>query len=117
MIKMKMEFDDSKLRKNSTELEKRINRNIAAAVDYDAAWGQGYMRQNAPWTDRTGAARSGLMAVPFSHGSVHEILLAYSVYYGIWLEIANNGRYQILIPAMRVIGNKIIGDLKRMVYE
>lgn len=72
------------------------------------------MRTDAPWSDDTGAARGGLTAIPSHSRSQHEILLAYSVYYGIWLEVANSGKYQILIPMLRIIGEKVMRDLEHM---
>ena len=100
-----------RMRQNVRELPKKIDHAISATVDYDAAWGQAWMRQNAPWTDRTSAARNGLLAIPSSYARHYEILLTYSVYYGIWLEVANSGQYQILQPALRIVGAKLMRDL------
>lgn len=117
MLKFKVEFKDDEFKRRSSNLNTNIDRVISAVTDYNAAYAQGWMRQNAPWTDRTGAARSGLMAIPVNQGSVHEIFLAYSVYYGIWLEIANSGRYQVLVPAMREVGQKMLKDLSQVIYR
>lgn len=102
----------ARLRKRVREVPVEVNRRVTAVVDYDAAYGQGYMRTNAPWTDRTGAARSGLFAIPGHYGRAHEIFLTYSVYYGIWLEVANSGRYQILQPTLLLLGRKLMSDLE-----
>lgn len=114
MARVTVEYDDSRLRKNIHDLPREINSRVGAVVDFDAAWGEGAMRQAAPWTDRTGAARGGLFAIPGHFGSQHEIFLTYSVYYGIWLEIANSGRYQVLQPMLRIIGNKAMSDMKHV---
>jgi len=81
-------------------------------MQYESAYAVGWLKQNAPWTDDTGAARTGLVAIPFSSGKSHEIFMAYSVYYGIWLEVANSGRYAVITPGMRVIGEKIMNDME-----
>lgn len=112
----KISFDINKtemrrLRNNVNGLPKKIDHAVRATVDYEAAWGQAWMRTNAPWTDQTGAARNGLMAIPASYLRQYEILLTYSVYYGIWLEVANSGQYQILQPALRIVGAKLMRDL------
>lgn len=117
MIKFEMILKDQELQKKLNGLDDKAEDSISAVFDYNAAYATDWMKQNAPWTDRTGAARSGLIAIANNHGSDHELFLAYSVYYGIWLEIANSGRYQVLQPAMRVVGDKILKDLKRMMYR
>ncbi len=111
MLSFKLDIDATELRKKLGDID--ADKAIKQVIDYNAAYAEGWMKKNAPWTDRTGAARSGLMAIPGDN----ELLLAYSVWYGIWLEIANNGRYQILIPAMRVIGQKIVDDIAKIVYR
>jgi hypothetical protein len=69
------------------------------------------MKHKAPWTDRTGAARSGLVSVAEHSGtaamtggatgfSQHKITMAHGVDYGIWLEIAHLGKYQIIMPTL-----------------
>lgn len=120
MGKISIDFNQaelSKLRKNVREVPREVDRRITPVVDYDAAYGQGYMRANAPWTDRTGAARNGLFAIPGHYGKIHEIFLTYSVYYGIWLEVANSGRYQILQPVLLLLGRKLMRDLEGILNE
>ena len=114
MARVTLDWDDKKLRSNIQKLDRRINGAVAATVDRNAAWGQGWLRANAPWTDRTGAARGGMFAFPSSAGGHHEIYLTYSVHYGIWLEIANSGKYQVMIPGIRVIGHHLMGDLRNL---
>lgn len=117
MARIKFELDASRLRKNVRELPGRIDNRVAAIVDRNAAWGQGWARLNAPWTDDTGAARGGLFALPESRGGHHEITFSHSVYYGIWLEIANSGKYQIIMPAVRKTGQRLMGELRGMLGD
>ncbi|MEL7232864.1 MAG: hypothetical protein AAGK74_00130 [Chloroflexota bacterium] len=72
----------------------RVARQFAPQLEADA-------KQNAPWTDRTGQARQGLegRATQLEPG-VAAITLATLKDYGIWLEIANGGRYAIVIPTI-----------------
>jgi hypothetical protein len=111
MAKVTIEYDDKRLRRNIRNFRGDLNHAIGVVTDRTAAWGVGYMKTNAPWTDRTGAARTGLTAIPHNQGDVHEIDLAYSVYYGIFLEVCNSGKYAIITPAMRIIGQKLMNDL------
>lgn len=112
MARVSFEFDDKRLRQNVRALPAKIERKVSAVVDFTAAEGEIYLKTGAPWTDRTGAARSGLTAIPSGGGSQWEILMAYSVYYGIWLEIANDSRYAIITPAMRIVGAKLMSNLQ-----
>ena len=115
MAKIKVEFDDAKLRNNLRSFGNQLNRNVAATMDYNAGYATGWLKANAPWTDDTAAARTGLVALPFSVGKSHEILMAYSVTYGIWLEVANSGRYAVISPAMRIVGAKVMQDLQNLI--
>ena len=115
MATVKIEFDDRQLRKGISKFNRDLDRNIDMIVDRNALYATGWLKTNAPWTDRTGAARSGLTAIPLNKGHIHEIFMSYSVYYGIWLEVANSGKYTILIPGLRVIGNKLMRDLDGLI--
>lgn len=71
-------------------------------------------RQNAPWTDRTGDARTGLfgfnekvpgrMRITVSHGE--------KVFYGVYLELKNNGRYAIIWPTITQNVDKVMQSFK-----
>lgn len=116
MTRVKVDFDDQKLRVRIRSFDRDLQRQISAVVDYEAAYATGYLKTHAPWTDRTGAARAGLLAVPHHHGKAeHDIIMSYSVYYGIWLEVANSGKYAVIGPALFVIGQKLMADLSHLV--
>lgn len=70
-----------------------------------------YMKENAPWEDRTGDARSGLVAEEFNEISTMGISLEHSVDYGIWLEVRWNGKYAIIIPTLEVMGPALMASL------
>lgn len=115
MGKIKIDFDDRDLKRNLTTFGSKVNRNISAVMDYNAGYTTGWLKANAPWTDDTSAARTGLVTLPFNVGTQHELLMAYSVSYGIWLEIANSGRYAVITPAMRIVGAKIMRDMQMLI--
>jgi len=117
MARCRMDFDRGDLGKNLSNLSKRIDRGVELIVERNADWGQTWLRTNAPWTDRTGAARSGMFTFAEHAGGHHEILMTYSVHYGIWLEIANSGKYQVIIPGMRVIGDHLMSDLRQLLAK
>lgn len=109
-----MEWDDGRIRKNVVELDARTRKAIEIAFAFQAARSTGYMKTNAPWTDRTTAARSGLHAIASNSGSRFELLLAHAVSYGIWLEVANSGKYQIILPSLRAATRELSGLLDNL---
>lgn len=96
-----MDWNDGEIRKNIATLDAKTKKAIALAFAFQAARSTGYMKIQAPWTDRTTAARAGLHADASHSGSRFELVLAHAVSYGIWLEVANSGKYQIILPALR----------------
>jgi hypothetical protein len=108
-------YDIEEVKKNLENFDRDLKEKIEAIFLYNESWAEAWMKLNAPWTDDTGAARSGLSAHSYREGSAYVMVLAYSVHYGIWLEVANSGRFQILGPAQRAVGAKILSDLKFIV--
>lgn len=117
MASASFDFDSKRLVNNVKKSPDEIRHAIGAMVDYRAAYAQGYLRAKAPWTDRTGAARTGLFAIPINYGNTFEIFMAYSVHYGIWLEVANNRKYAIITPATRIIGRMLMDDMHNLLEK
>lgn len=72
-----------------------------------------YMKQNAPWTDRTGDARANLYSV-VRHAARQsiEILLSHGslIPYGIYLELLHAGRFAIIAPSVDVWGPRMFHE-------
>lgn len=117
-VEVGFKLDMKELISKTTLLPEQIERNIYLSVDYAADYGQAKMKMEAPWTDRTGAARSGLFVlkrhqdIPGSPYGRHELIFAHGVDYGIWLEVANSGKYQILMPTVKQVGHDLMAGLK-----
>lgn len=74
-----------------------------------------HMKQEARWVDRTGNARKMLTAeVEDVAMSMVEIILAHGVSYGVFLELANAGRYAIIAPTIDIFGPRIWADVRAM---
>ena len=71
-----------------------------------------YMKENAPWHDRTGNARRGLSADVSENINAIRIELSHSVDYGIFLEYAMEERFAILEPTARLKGPDVINGMK-----
>lgn len=71
------------------------------------------MRQQAPWTDRTGAARRSLSGVAerSAPGRVR-VVLGHGVEYGMYLEKKNAGRFAIVDPTIRQTGPEWLAYLR-----
>jgi len=82
-------------------LEQLTPRAIRGGTALTAANATAHMKTEAPWTDRTGAARSGVLASDTSSGDEFSILLAHAVKYGIWLELMQAGRFSIVTPTIK----------------
>lgn len=113
---IRIDFDSRNLRTNIQRFPSRLEHRLGVLFDYEANYALGWLKTGAPWTDDTGAARAGLIALSNTLGQgSFEIFMSYSVHYGIWLEVANSGKYAIITPAMRVIGQKMMKDLQGLI--
>ncbi len=94
---------------------KAIHRGVLAIAQMRAPEIENWMKENAPWTDRTGNARQGLYTeVQDVVQQMVLIILSHGVDYGLFLEVSNGGRYAIVNPAIGHWGPIIWTDVKRM---
>lgn len=76
-----------------------------------------YAKENRPWTDRTGAARRGLFASSYMTANELVILVAHTVYYGVYLELLQAGKYAILVRTIEANRADILRKLQRFWSE
>lgn len=86
---------------------------VLAIGKHIATKAQNEMRTNAPWTDRTGNARSGLFSI--AEQAARDVVIIYlshghTIEYGHYLELSRGGRYAIITPTME----KMYPEIKRM---
>lgn len=112
MGKIEFHYDDIKLKKNLREFPDKVDRAIRATMDYTGVESTKRMKEDAPWTDRTTAARNGLHTVNNFAPPKYELILSHTVPYGIWLEIANSGKYEIIMPTVRKQGDVLMKRLR-----
>lgn len=118
MAKVDFKLDDIELRTNLAQFGPTVNKYITLTVDEGAAQGVKQMKLKAPWTDRTTNARSGLNTKTDHSGSSaigfkkHGITFAHAVDYGIWLELIQSGKYQIIMPTVLAVGKEIMKTLE-----
>lgn len=107
-------WDPGKLQGNVKALPSRIDRALAAAVEYAATKSEASMKRNAPWTDQTTNARNGLHTTPFHEGKTHGYHLAHGVPYGIWLEVRWDGRYGIIPQSVQEGGMMVMSLMTKL---
>lgn len=97
----------------------KVKRVIAGQFMYHKGEAETFMRNNAPWTDRTGNARAGLHAEVnvIDQGKAFEMIMAGSVPYQIWLEVRFSGKYAILQPTCDYIGALLISRLAESIAK
>lgn len=88
---------------------------VAAVAGRMATIMQNSAKNNAPWTDRTGNARSGLFGTVEAAQNMVIIYLSHGVTidYGIWLELRNGGRHAILLKTIE----SHLPELKQMLDD
>ncbi len=84
--------------------------NVAEAMSQGRGEVESYAKTNAPWADRTGAARNGLTASVYLEGGEIVLELAHTVDYGYWLEVIQEGRFATIMPTLEALGSKIVRD-------
>lgn len=111
--KSRVSYDDDNLRRNLKNYEDKVDEALQFIMDYHAAEGAARMKMNAPWSDQTGAARSGLFTVTEHNGKGHyTIVFSHSVNYGIWLEVKFSGRDAIIMPTILSVGQDLMDNLR-----
>jgi hypothetical protein len=73
-----------------------------------------YAKQNRPWTDRTANARQGLFGSTGRYGTMFRIFISHQVDYGVWLELANQGKYAILEQTVNANVKEIYAAWKKV---
>jgi hypothetical protein len=99
---------------NLDRLDDQMKNAVGRIFQYFAQVAENEMKVGARWTDRTGVARSGLVAEASDDGRSFTLNLASMASYGIWLEIRWSGKYAIVGPVMDHVGPqlaKMIADV------
>lgn len=86
----------------------RAGINAANAMEAGAERVETHAKLNAPWADRTGQARNGLIANVYEEGGEVVLELAHTAEHGQWLELIQNGRFAIIMPTLEALGPEIL---------
>ena len=82
----------------------RVLTAVAAVAQRVATEMQNQAKADAPWTDRTGNARTGIFGTSEADFAAHVVTIYLShratISYGVWLELANSGSYAVIMRTM-----------------
>lgn len=115
---MSMEIDFSELISGIADLQVKADAAVQAYAQKKADTLQTYAKKNAPWTDRTGAARRSLNSyVTRPKNGVTRINLAHGVSYGIKLEfgLGMRRRYAIIEPTINKKSRQIMDGMAGLI--
>lgn len=104
-------FDTGNIPENLVRLDAETQVALGAVVNRQATLGEARMKVNAPWSDDTGFARVSLHTEVRHVPGKYTIIFAHGANYGIWLEIKQSGKYEIIMPTVRKTGRAIEDDL------
>ena len=93
-------------------LEQRIEDRAEWAGRLTGSQMQSYAKQNRPWTDRTGVARASLSGTSEKQGDRIRVVLSIGPYYGVFLELANGGKWRIIVPTVNRYRQTLLDNLK-----
>lgn len=112
-------FEGGRLDKNLAELDDNIRRVITGQFEYHTDVATKWMKENAPWTDRTGNARSGLFSTT-AYGLKRdhwELIMSHGIHYGIYLEVCNSGKYSVIKPALQHVGPLLLQRISKTLWR
>lgn len=100
---------------NIGKLSERMEAAVDLYVETAARELEGEMKKDAPWTDRTGAARGRLTStVQKENRYIYVIKLAHGVNYGVYLELAHEKKYAVIQPTIIKNKDKVLSGLKKL---
>lgn len=107
-------LDISEVQKNLISLPGGVDDAVRVYVETVAKDFESYAKMNRPWRDRTSRARQGLTGYVKKTEKGYRIVIAHTVDYGLWLEMAREKRYAILEPTIRLKSADAINGLRHL---
>lgn len=115
---IKFDYPSSSLSSGLDKMGEKLGAVVLMYAATKAVELEAKMKQNRPWTDRTGMAKATLntkVSQPDDH--TVRITLAHGVEYGIWLELANQKNYAIIGPTIDIEGPRVVSDLGNLMAK
>lgn len=113
-----LKYDESELNKKIDGLGPKVSAAVLMYATTKAPIIESRMKIGRPWRDRTGIAKATLAASVSKPGpEIIRITLSHGVDYGLWLELANEGNYAIIIPSIKKEGPEFIKDMEGLMNK
>lgn len=100
---------------NAKAVERKMKAAIGLYADTASKKMEGDAKQNAPWTDRTSNARNSILGEFGWEGNKAVITLSGNMSYSVYLELAHEKRFAILVPTIQKSAPEILRGLQRLV--
>lgn len=110
-------FDAEHLLKGIYALDKKADTAVKALANTNAKSMESDAKSQARWTDRTGRARKSLWGYVDEIPNGYRIVLSHGVDYGIWLELANEKKYAIVEPIVRLTSPYVMRDFENLMNK
>lgn len=105
-------IDASEVARNLGKLQNKAFLGLEALALEGARKFENYAKQHARWKNRTGQARQRLNGYVSKGTNYIRVNIAHGVDYGKWLELANNGKYGILLDTVFVNGGSVLQTMQ-----
>ncbi|WP_352419831.1 hypothetical protein [Proteiniborus sp.] len=100
---------------NTKMVENKVRSAIGLYADTAAKKMEGEAKGNAPWTDRTSNARNSIRG-DFGWKGKHAVIsLSGNMNYSVYLELAHEKRFAILVPTIQKNAPEVIKGYQRLV--
>jgi Tfp pilus tip-associated adhesin PilY1 len=91
----------STVKNNIDKMAQSTLNNLIDSFGRTITWAEAEAKAKAPWTDRTGNARQSITGSgPAESGNVYSWALCIGMFYGVYLELSNGGKYRIVWPTI-----------------
>lgn len=100
--------------KELDKFERRMINAGEAGASLTAVEMANYAKKNRNWKDRTNVARNSLTGSSERSGNTIRTALAMGVFYGVYLELSNAGRYAIIQRTVDAHRQKFQDNVKKL---
>lgn len=112
---MSLKFDISQLANSLIVAPEKVDAAVWGIADNGAQKIENYAKVNARWKNHTTNARTRLKGYNEPLPKGRRIILSHGVDYGIWLELAHEKKYAIIMEAINTVGaNEIMPAFKKV---
>jgi len=103
----------STVKGNIDKMARKTLDNLMDAFGRTITWAEAEAKAKAPWTDRTGNARQSITGSgPAENSNVYSWALCIGMFYGVYLELSNGGKYRIIWPTIEGSRPELTSNIK-----